>query len=119
MDANLGRREFLTCVAASGALDGWLGRVAAQVPKGPRPKSCILLWMAGGPSHLDTFEPIPSVPFARFSASITRRRIILAESTVPFRSSMSARESRSYQSCSSTGEIGYEGCRSERRGVRE
>lgn len=31
---------------------------AAQV-KGGRPKSCILLWMNGGPSHLETFDPKP------------------------------------------------------------
>src|SRR5262245_29862205 len=54
MHPNLGRREFLT--AAGATLCGWLGRVAAQAPGGRRPKSCILLWMAGGPSHLDTFD---------------------------------------------------------------
>src|SRR5206468_6903974 len=27
-----------------------------------RPKSCILLWMAGGPSHIDTFDPKPDAP---------------------------------------------------------
>ena len=25
----------------------------------PRAKSCILIWHAGGPSHLDTFDPKP------------------------------------------------------------
>src|SRR6187402_2349825 len=57
MDLNLGRREFLGSAAAT--LSGWLGRVAAAAPEGKRPKSCILLWMAGGPSHIDTFDPKP------------------------------------------------------------
>ena len=28
----------------------------------PRAKSCILLWLDGGPSHLDTFDPKPDAP---------------------------------------------------------
>ncbi len=59
MNANLDRRNFLASTAAGTTLCGWLGRVAAEAPKGPRPKSCILLWMAGGPSHLDTFDLKP------------------------------------------------------------
>jgi Protein of unknown function (DUF1501) len=59
MRANLNRRGFLTAAAAGTTLCGWLGRVAAQAPEGPRPKACILLWMAGGPSHIDTFDPKP------------------------------------------------------------
>jgi hypothetical protein len=66
MQPNLGRRKFLaTSVAGaslSGALSGWLGRLAAGAPDGRRPKSCILLWMAGGPSHIDTFDPKPDAP---------------------------------------------------------
>lgn len=56
---SLSRRNFLVSATAGAALSGWLGRLAAQVPAGPRPKSCILLWMAGGPSHLDTFDLKP------------------------------------------------------------
>ena len=66
MQPNLGRRKFLTGVAAASAvgtsLGGWLGRLAAALPDGQRPKSCILLWMAGGPSHIDTFDPKPEAP---------------------------------------------------------
>ena len=62
MDPNFGRREFLTAAAGATTLCGWLGRLAAQAPQGPRPKSCILLWMAGGPSHIDTFDPKPDAP---------------------------------------------------------
>ncbi|MGE0605667.1 MAG: DUF1501 domain-containing protein [Pirellulales bacterium] len=34
---------------------------AAGVPS-PQPKSVILLWMAGGPSHIDTWDPKPGRP---------------------------------------------------------
>ena len=54
------RRDVLAGAGAS--LCGWLGRVAAAAPPGPRPKACILLWMAGGPSHVDTFDPKPDAP---------------------------------------------------------
>lgn len=37
----------------------WLDpRFASAAPK-PRAKSCILLWMNGGPSHIDTWDPKP------------------------------------------------------------
>jgi hypothetical protein len=39
---------------------------AAAVQSGgsaPRPKSVILLWMAGGPSHIDTWDPKPGRPY--------------------------------------------------------
>src|SRR5262245_60841719 len=63
------RREILRLSAAGVAgasLSGWLpgpagdGARAAESPA--RPKSCILLWMAGGPSHHDTFDPKPDAP---------------------------------------------------------
>src|SRR5690349_16344805 len=62
MRSNFGRREFMSMAVAGGALSGWLGRLAAGAPDGQRPKSCILLWMAGGPSHIDTFDPKPDAP---------------------------------------------------------
>lgn len=62
MNPNVNRREFLASAAAGATLCGWLGRLAAQAPEGPRPQSCILLWMAGGPSHIDTFDPKPDAP---------------------------------------------------------
>jgi hypothetical protein len=61
MGLNLDRRGFLTAAAAA-ALPGWLSRLAASAPDGPRPKACVLLWMAGGPSHIDTFDPKPDAP---------------------------------------------------------
>jgi hypothetical protein len=42
------------------SLSGWLGRLAAAAADDPRRKrSCILLWMAGGPSQMDTFDLKP------------------------------------------------------------
>ena len=38
------------------AASGWLGSVAAQAPAAPVRK-CILLWMSGGPSQMETFDP--------------------------------------------------------------
>ena len=37
---------------------------AAGAGLGSRPKavSCILIWLDGGPSHLDTFDPKPNAP---------------------------------------------------------
>jgi hypothetical protein len=62
MHPKLSRREFMVSAAAGASLVGWLGRLAAEAPDRPRPKACILLWMAGGPSHIDTFDPKPDAP---------------------------------------------------------
>src|SRR5438046_500613 len=60
----LSRRDWLT-LSAAGALgscaSGWfanLAHAAAASPVRPK-KSCILLWMSGGPSQLDTFDLKP------------------------------------------------------------
>jgi hypothetical protein len=37
---------------------------AGQQPAAPSGKSVILLWMAGGPSHIDTWDPKPTRPYA-------------------------------------------------------
>jgi hypothetical protein len=55
------RREWISGMAGSGvawSLGGWLGRLAARAAEsGARPKrSCLLLWMNGGPSQTDTFD---------------------------------------------------------------
>jgi uncharacterized protein (DUF1501 family) len=53
------RRSALMTTGLS--LSGWLGRLAAQAADDPRRKrSCILLWMSGGPSQLDTFDLKPA-----------------------------------------------------------
>src|SRR4051794_34629758 len=65
----ISRRELMRLSAAGVAgasLSGWFGLLAeraAQAAAPPvRPKSCILLWMDGGPSHHDTFDPKPDAP---------------------------------------------------------
>src|SRR5262245_8927200 len=60
-----GRRSFLAGglgAALSAAIPAWQLRAAQQPTddrKKTRGKSCILLWMNGGPSHIDTFDPKP------------------------------------------------------------
>ena len=58
MFENLTRRQVLSAGAGS-AVGGWFGRLAAEAAEQSTAKSCILLWMAGGPSHLDTFDLKP------------------------------------------------------------
>lgn len=61
----VGRRGFL----ASGLLGaiGWAlsprtRAMASLLESGPSAKRCILIWLAGGPSHIDTFDPKPGAP---------------------------------------------------------
>jgi uncharacterized protein (DUF1501 family) len=45
---------------ACGSVSGWFGSLAAHAAADPRRRrSCILLWMAGGPSQTDTFDLKP------------------------------------------------------------
>jgi hypothetical protein len=59
----LSRREWLTLSAAGVigySMSGWLETLAAETAKSPqRKRACILLWMAGGPSQMDTFDLKP------------------------------------------------------------
>jgi uncharacterized protein (DUF1501 family) len=59
----LSRRDWLRLAAAGVATysaSGWLGALAAGAAKDPkRRRSCILLWMSGGPSQMDTFDLKP------------------------------------------------------------
>src|SRR5262245_11562901 len=64
--SQLSRRELFT-LAATGigtmSLSGWLKPLAAHAAaQGKKHKSCILLWMDGGPSHVETFDPKPDAP---------------------------------------------------------
>jgi hypothetical protein len=34
----------------------------ANMPAGKKPASCILIWMDGGPTHFETFDPKPEAP---------------------------------------------------------
>jgi hypothetical protein len=59
----LSRRDWLRLSSAGIAgcsLSGWLAALAAGAAADPkRRRSCILLWMDGGPSQLDTFDLKP------------------------------------------------------------
>jgi Protein of unknown function (DUF1501) len=62
----LSRRQMLR-LATAGVVgfstSGWIEALAADAAKNPRRnKSCILLWMTGGPSQIDTFDPKPGHP---------------------------------------------------------
>src|SRR5687768_1039054 len=71
MNASLRSRREMFRLAAAGALgasaSGWMGLLARQAaaqgpttaPGAARRKACILLWMDGGPGHIDTFDPKP------------------------------------------------------------
>jgi hypothetical protein len=54
----LGLDDLLRLRAWAG---GGSGYSAPPAPKGPV-KNCILIWLAGGASHLDTFDPKPDAP---------------------------------------------------------
>src|ERR1700722_11476350 len=59
----LSRRDMMT-LSAAGAVtfscSGWLEALADETANNPqRRRSCILLWMNGGPSQMDTFDLKP------------------------------------------------------------
>ena len=59
------RRTFLKAAAATGvctvSASGWMPALANRVANDPkRRRHCIVLWMGGGPSQLDTFDPKPN-----------------------------------------------------------
>jgi uncharacterized protein (DUF1501 family) len=60
---DLSRRDWLKLSAAgvsAVSLSGWLRVLAGRAAQTPnKHKSCILLWMDGGPSHKDTFDLKP------------------------------------------------------------
>src|SRR5262245_1312113 len=62
----LTRRQALQLAAAGvvgSSASGWIEALAAGAGADPkRRKSCILLWMTGGPSQTDTFDPKPGHP---------------------------------------------------------
>src|SRR3569832_736447 len=60
------RRDFLRVgglTALGLSLPGFLKMAQASPNKAAKKDiSCILLWMGGGPSHIDTFDPKPDAP---------------------------------------------------------
>jgi len=62
LSGDFSRRDLMRITAASlGGLScsGWLPALAAAAEGKKPPKSCILLWMAGGPSQMETLDPKP------------------------------------------------------------
>jgi hypothetical protein len=82
------RRSFLSLSSsglASGLVSAWLAGLARErraLADGgrssrppPRADACVVLWLNGGPSHLDTFDPKPGAPGGGpFKAIATRAR---------------------------------------------
>lgn len=67
----LQRRSFLQAVGAGAMSFGLSGRLAAAAPQLRRDqKRCVVLWMAGGPSHLETLDPKQAIPGAVGTAAI-------------------------------------------------
>ena len=60
---SLSRRQWLQWSAAgvaAGSMSPWFEALAEDAaPKVARGRSCILLWMSGGPSQMDTFDLKP------------------------------------------------------------
>jgi hypothetical protein len=76
----------MACGVCGMSVSGWLPALAQQIASDPRRRRhCILLWMAGGPSQLDTFDMKPghenggefreiptNVPGVRFSEHLPK-----------------------------------------------
>jgi uncharacterized protein (DUF1501 family) len=79
LDLPLSRRHWLQLVAGV-SLSGWLGTLARATAADPkRKRACILLWMSGGPSQLDTFDLKPGHanggPFREIASNVPGIRI--------------------------------------------
>lgn len=84
---HLSRRSLLHSAAGTmffAPLAGQLARAAERGGGKSQPKSVILLWMNGGPSQLETFDPHPGSPGGGEVAAIaTRARGIRIADTLP------------------------------------
>lgn len=57
------RRAFISALLGTPALlSGLPVRLGVATESARRAKSVIFLWLWGGPSHLDTFDPKPEAP---------------------------------------------------------
>ena len=77
--ANLKRRDLLKLYAAgllSGVSVPWFESLANAAIGKPKGKSCILLWMDGGPSQQHTFDPKPTGEFKSMSTSVPGIEIV-------------------------------------------
>src|SRR5215831_15233981 len=78
LKSKMSRRDWLRLTTAGVvgySASGWLGALAADAASHPqRKRSCILLWMSGGPSQLDTFDLKPGHanggPFKAIATSV-------------------------------------------------
>lgn len=67
-ESNATRRDCLRlglgALMGGGLADVLRARAAASpgTGSGARPASCIMVWMDGGPSHYETFDPKPGAP---------------------------------------------------------
>lgn len=75
------RRDLLK-LSAAGVLSGlgvpWFRAMASDAARQPgtRPKSCILLWMDGGPSQAHTFDPKPGGEFRSIATRVPGIHIV-------------------------------------------
>src|SRR6478672_6660947 len=77
------RRHFLRSAALSAAAvsySGWMPRLARSAAADPtRRGHCVLLWMPGGPSQMDTFDLKPGHanggPFQEIATSVPGLKI--------------------------------------------
>ena len=74
------RRNWMRACGWGMTVGGWLtplaetlSRAAENAPRNPGPRSLIVLWMAGGPSQLETFDPHPGTGIAAGSTAISTR----------------------------------------------
>lgn len=75
----LPRRDFLKLSAAgllTAATVPWFESLARAAVTRPRGKSCILLWMDGGPSQQHTFDPKPGGEFRAAPTSVPGIHIV-------------------------------------------
>ncbi|MBI2827108.1 MAG: DUF1501 domain-containing protein [Planctomycetia bacterium] len=56
------RRAFVRAAAAVPFAWGLAGRAAQAVETEPKARSVLLVWLGGGPSHVDLFDPKPKAP---------------------------------------------------------
>lgn len=88
-NTTVNRRGFIQ-VGVGGLLSmlftQWLDPRAAAAELAPhKAKNCILLWMNGGPSHLDTFDPKPgTLTGGSFKAINTRAKDVMICEHMPF-----------------------------------
>lgn len=78
VDRRISRRDWIRLASAGvvgPSLSGWIQALAADAGQSPeRRRSCILLWMNGGPSQTDTFDLKPGHrnggPFREIATSV-------------------------------------------------